>query len=228
MLSEHILEIRFQPNPKVLDHRGAWAAAIAEEMELSKWTIIENRVDFRPANKSQHAFVSFRNFGISVKDQPTPNFFEDKANKLVRKVMGLNGFQSPLAVERIGIRAKACHPLEREFSDVADHIRDIFFKENFLDQLRGEDTVVDAAAVLYFKTELGQINAHITVNDLAQVKRLFPNHSEHPEVSWTTDMDYFIATPKMMNTKAITKTITSFANELNDRYTAVSGLINLD
>ena len=228
MRSEHILEIRFKPNPEVLDHRGAWTAAIAKEMGFNHWKIIENRIDFRPDDKTQIAFVSFRNFGITVKDQPTPNFFEDKANKLVRKVMALNGFQSPLAVERIGVRAKTCHPLEREFSDVADHIRDVFFKEDSLDQLRGDDAVVDAAAVLYFKTELGQINAHITVNDLVQIKRLFPNHTEHPEVSWTTDMDYFITEPKMMNAKAITKTITSFANELNDRYTAVSSLIDLD
>lgn len=197
-------------------------------MGLDKWTIIENRVDFRPADKSQHAFVSFRNFGITVKDQPTPNFFEDKANKLVRKVMGFSDFQSPLAVERIGLRAKTCRPLEREFSEVADHFRDVFFKEDSLDRLRGQDTVVDAAVVLYLKTKLGQINAHITANDLQEIKRLFPNHSEHPEVSWTADMDYFIATPKMMNTKAITKTITSFANELNDHYLAISDLINLD
>jgi hypothetical protein len=58
-LSETVLEIRYRPNARVLDHRGAWAEIISAHMSLPQWNIVENRVDIHSKDKSQHVFVSF-------------------------------------------------------------------------------------------------------------------------------------------------------------------------
>ncbi len=211
----------------MLDHRGTWAAIIAKETELSQWNIVENRVDFQSSDKTQRAFVSFRNFGITIKDQPTKNYFVDKATKLIRIVTNLHGFESPLAVERLGVRAKVCQPYDGDFSDVADLFRSIFFKPEPLDKLGGADNVVDVGALLHFKSKLGQINARIGATDLDQVKVLFQNHDNHPEASWTSDMDYFTKTPKIMEEKDVSRNVTAFVSELAERYAAIVDLINL-
>jgi len=228
LLTEHTLEIRFKANPAMIDHRGSWAAIIAREMGLSAWNIKENRIDFSMPDKSQHAFISYRNFGITIKDQQTPNFFADKANKLIRLVMGLREFKKPLPVERIGIRAKICQPYDGEFSIVSNHLRDVFFKSETLDALGSEESVTDVAAILYFSTKLGQINSVISANDAEQLKRIFQHHEDFPEASWTADMDYFSKTPELMSEKNISKTVSSFVGELDERYAAISGLINLN
>lgn len=227
MLSEHTLEVRFKPNSVMLDHRGSWAAIIAAETGLTEWKIIENRVDFRPPDKSQLAFISFRNFGMTIKDQPTPNFFADKAKKLIRVVMRLKGFEDPLPIERIGLRAKICQPVECDFAEVANHVREVFFKTEALEKLGGDENVIDVAAVLYFKTSLGQINSQISANNAEQLKRIFPAHTDYPEASWAADLDYFIDAPQLMSEKKLTKTVNSFADELNDRYSKLSELIAL-
>jgi hypothetical protein len=44
-LNEHVLEVRYKPNPKVLDYRGTWAESISDHMKLPEWRIVENRID---------------------------------------------------------------------------------------------------------------------------------------------------------------------------------------
>lgn len=227
MLTEHTLEIRHRPNSVMLDHRGKWAAIVSKAMDLSEWKIIENRVDFRNPDKSIRAFVSFRNFGITVVNQQTHNFFEDKAKKFVKVVTDLSGFDVPLLVERLGVRAKTCSPYDGEFSVVADQVRDKLFNTAALAELGGGENVVDVAAVMYFKTIAGQINANLSANTAEQLKRLFPTHEDLPAASWTADMDYFTQSPQQMSVKNVTKTISEFGSELSSRYDAISKLIDL-
>lgn len=43
--NEYIFEIRYKPNPKVLDLRGSWAEVITKRMEFEHWSISNNRLD---------------------------------------------------------------------------------------------------------------------------------------------------------------------------------------
>ena len=35
--NEFLLEIRYKPNARILDHRGDWAERISEHMRLPRW-----------------------------------------------------------------------------------------------------------------------------------------------------------------------------------------------
>ncbi len=50
-LNAHTLEVRYKPNPKILDYRGTWAELISNHMNLSEWKIIENRIDIYDKEK---------------------------------------------------------------------------------------------------------------------------------------------------------------------------------
>jgi hypothetical protein len=43
--SEHVFEIRYRPNAKILDKRGEWAEKLSHELELPAWRIGANRLD---------------------------------------------------------------------------------------------------------------------------------------------------------------------------------------
>jgi hypothetical protein len=118
--NEHVLEIRYKPNPKVLDHRGTWAEEISRHMELSEWRIVENRIDIFSKTQDVHAFVGFRNAGLVARDTPTANFFPDKAVKLLRYLFSLEGFGDPLTVERLGVRSRFCTPFDGTFETLCE------------------------------------------------------------------------------------------------------------
>jgi hypothetical protein len=50
-LSENILEIRYKPNSKILDHRGTWAEIISKDLTLTEWLIVGNRFDVHDLGK---------------------------------------------------------------------------------------------------------------------------------------------------------------------------------
>ena len=63
-LNEQIVEIRYQPNAKVLDWRGRWAETMAAKLELPHWRIVDNRLDIHDKDEDRHCFISFRNAGF--------------------------------------------------------------------------------------------------------------------------------------------------------------------
>jgi hypothetical protein len=66
-ISENIIEVRYKPNPKLLDYRGTWAEMISTYLELSEWKIVENRFDVFDKDKSKRIFVSFEMKGLWYK-----------------------------------------------------------------------------------------------------------------------------------------------------------------
>ena len=92
-LNEHVLEVRYKPNPKVLDYRGAWAESISDHMNLPEWRIVENRIDIYDKKNKDHAFVGFRNAGFVAHDTPTKNYFSDKAVKFLKHLFSFEGFE---------------------------------------------------------------------------------------------------------------------------------------
>ena len=119
-LNEHILEVRYKPNPKILDYRGSWAEAISDYMTLSEWRILENRIDIYDKENKDHAFVGFRNSGFVAHDTPTKHYFPDKAVRFFKYLLSLDGFEKSPYVERIGVRSKFCKEYEGSFDELRD------------------------------------------------------------------------------------------------------------
>lgn len=227
MISEQILEIRIRPDARVLDNRGTWAELIAQEMELEYWKIVENRIDLSSKDKKISAFISFRNFGLSILDAPTDNYFRDKAIKLIGIVSNLPDFQTPLSIERFGIRKKLCTKIDADLATIASVIRHSFIIPEKLKPIGGEENLVDAAVLLYFRTPRGQVNIRVSSNDLEEIKRIFNSHKhdELPKQGWICDIDYYRDTKEQLLRKEVVQRLAEFSKEIDQRISAISSLL---
>ena len=79
--NENILEIRYKPNPKILDYRGTWAEALAQVMSVSEWRIDENRIDVSNKEKTLKAFASYKNAGAVIEGWTNRGWLRDGYEK---------------------------------------------------------------------------------------------------------------------------------------------------
>ena len=113
--NECIVEIRYNPNSKLLDYRGKWAEAISQHMKLEHWNITNNRIEIFNEDKSTHIFLGYRNGGITISNVPNDKYFPNYINNLFSFIFALEGFGNPIFVERIGVRSKFCTPFPGPF-----------------------------------------------------------------------------------------------------------------
>lgn len=224
-ISEHIFELRYKPNPKVLDKRGLWAELISAEMSLPEWRIIENRIDIFSKANSESAFVGFRNTGFTTYDSPTANYFPDKASKFLKFLMTLEGFDNPVFVERIGIRSR----FAVQYSEGFDQLRDRFstrYLSLTAEAVRILDaTVVDIGAPINFVDRLGNFNTTCGPMNREQLKEFFPKSSNQPDVSLFYDIDYWLKPLKAHSDQDLIRLIKDFAGSAWLKHDKIDALI---
>ena len=225
--NEHILEIRYKPNPKVLDFRGSWAKEISSHMELPHWRILQNRIDIFNNNRSIHAFVGFKNGGITLLDTPTKNFFPDKAIKLLRFLFQLDGFGDPIYVERLGLRSKFCAPYNGSFDELLN-----IYSSNYLtltnpalDAIGRNARIVDMGGPINFIDDLGNFNTMSGPMPNEQLQQFFTSNEGFPEVGLYFDIDYWVKPSGEEENKRIISQIRDFAYEAWDRFERVRYLL---
>lgn len=226
-LNEHILEIRYKPNPKILDLRGTWAEAISQHMGLSQWRIIENRIDIFDEGETLHVFVGFRNSGIIALDTPTQNFFSEKAGKLFTLLFRFEEFGDRLFVERIGVRSKFCSKFDGSFNELRDR-----YVERFLNlTTKGQEAIgnkvklVDIGGPINFVDHLGNFNTNSGPMTDKQFPQFFKKNEGFPEVGLFFDIDYWKKPVREIPGKEIIALIKEFAKESWERHERVRNLI---
>lgn len=227
VISEHLVEIRYRANPKILDYRGTWAELISQHMGFSDWGIIENRIDIFSKEKNMHAFVGFKNAGFVVIDSPTANYFPDQAIKLLKFVFGLDGFRDPIHIERIGVRQKFCTPFSGKFEDLCGK-----YSKNYLvitdsgKKAIGEDAkLIDIGGPLNFVDGIGNFNTMSGPMAKKQIEFFFKKHEEFPELGLFFDIDYWGKPDKEMSGKDVVGIIKTYAETAWLRHERVRDLI---
>ena len=226
-ISEHIFEIRYKPNPKVLDSRGIWAEMISEHMKLSEWRILGNRIDIYDKLNKNHAFVGFRNSGFLCIDSPTNNYFPDLAIKLLNFITKLDGFEKQPFVERIGVRSRFCNGANQSFEDLKNQYSSKYFYLT-KDAEKGINAkLIDIGGNLNFADSLGNFNTASGPMEKNQILEFFNNRKEAevPEVGLYYDIDYFIKPNKVMSVDEINLIIRKFTESSYDRYNKTKELI---
>lgn len=225
--NEHVLEIRYKPNPRVLDYRGTWAEQISEHLGLAQWRIIENRIDIFSENQVEHAFVGFRNAGFTASDTPTKNFFSDKATKLFRFLFTLDAFGDSLHVERLGVRSRFCTSFAESFEELTR-----LFSTRYLtiapaarDAIGQSAKLIDIGAPLNFVDKLGNFNTMCGPMTKTQLATFFRKDTGFPEVGFFYDIDYFIRLGKIMSGKDVLAAISGFSNEAWERHDRVKAVV---
>lgn len=227
IISEHTVEIRYKPNPKILDFRGTWAENISDHMGLPDWGIIENRIDIFSKAKNMHAFVGFRNAGFVTVDAPTSNYFPNQATKLFKYLFGLDGFGDPIFVERLGVRFKFCTNFDGKFEELCEKYSTSFL--SITDKAKkalGENVkLIDIGGPLNFVDGLGNFNTMSGPMAKAQTEQFFKKHDEYPEVGLFFDIDYWRKPEKELGGKEVVATLKSFAEAAWQRHEAIKTLV---
>lgn len=225
--NEHTLEVRYKPNPKILDHRGRWAEEISEQLGLRHWRIIENRIDIFSDNEVEHAFVGFRNAGFMVIDTPTKNFFPNRATKLFRFLFDLPDFGKHLHIERLGVRSKFCTPFNESFERLVDLFisRYVGLTPQAREAVGASAKLIDAGAPLNFVDKLGNFNTHSGPMARQQLSDFFKKNAGFPEAGLFYDIDYFIRPNREIAERDVLTNIQSFADEAWERHERIRRLI---
>lgn len=224
-INEQILEIRYKPNPKVLDYRGSWAEAISDHMKLPEWRILENRIDIFNESNRDRVFVGFKNAGFVTHNAPTKNYFSDKAVKVFRFLFTLTGFDKTPFIERIGVRSKFC----KEYEGTFDELREKYVS-NYLCLTDKAKKIMDAKLMdiggqLNFADRYGNFNTMSGPMISAQMAQYFEATEEFSKVGLFFDIDYWLKPEKTMDSQEILKTIEQFANSGWDKYESATKVI---
>ena len=224
-INEHILEIRYKPNPKILDHRGEWAELLSTHLGLPEWRIDENRIDVYDKETKERVFVGFRNGGFATYLTPTANYFPDKACKFLKYLMDLKDFGDPLFVDRLGVRSKFVTPHPHGFDDLRDRYgtRYLVLAQPAKEAIGGE--LLDVGGPLDFRDKLGNFKIICGPMPKAQMSQFMSAPGEYPEVGLYFDIDYWVRPGKQQPSREIIECIRSIANEAWKRHERVRDVI---
>jgi len=224
---EHVVEIRYKANPRILDHRGTCAELISEHMELPHWQIDENRIDVFSTDQDLHGFVGFKNDGLTARNAPTRNFFPDKAVKLLRYVFQLKEFGDPIHVERIGVRSRFCTPFEGKFDELRERYSSRFLRLTHEGAAAIGKTakLIDIGGPLNFADRLGNFNTMSGPMVKKQFSEFFTKAKDFPDVGLYFDIDYFLKPDRKVGSKEIVGNVKDFSFEAWDRHERLRNLI---
>lgn len=225
--NEVIFEIRFKPNSKILDRRGQWAEAISAHLKLPHWQIVENRVDIYDDDETIHAFVGFRNGGLTALDVPNGDYFPNYASNFLSFVFGLQDFGDPILVERIGVRFKFCTAFSGSFDELKDRFakRYITLTEQAINAIGNDAKLIDIGGPLNFVDSVGNFNTMSGPMPKKQFPNFFTRKEGFPEVGLFYDIDYWLRPNKEINSKKIIEHIGELSHAAWDRHSRIRDLL---
>lgn len=226
-LNEHVVEVRFKPNPRVLDYRGEWAATIADKMELPDWKIIENRVDILSSQRLEHAFFGFRNAGFTCSNTSTQIQFPERATKFLRLLFEQERFDSKPVVERLGVRSKFCVPYDGDFEELNQLVatKYVTMTPGLAEAFGEEARLIDIGAPLNFEDDLGNFNTSCGPMGNEQLKQFFRAEKGLPAIGLFFDIDYYVHPGKRMSHQEVQSQVQRFSRRSWERHAKVLQLV---
>lgn len=226
-VSESVLEVRFKPDPRVLDRRGEWADVLSAKLGMSRWQIIENRLDLSSEKSKERAFLSFRNFGYIADDVRGPDAWRERASAVVHAIFRLSGFHSPLLIERIGVRGRFCMPFSGTFAELREAFSQSYVgpADPLMSALGEGVRLEDVGAPLNFSDELGNFNTTCGPMGREQLGEFFKKRSDLPEVGLYYDIDYWQRSERAMDVHDLAKVVGQYSKAVWRRLGQVNTLV---
>lgn len=227
--SEYVFEVRYQPNARVLDHRGKFADQLSRHMELPEWLIDTSRIDVFSKDEKTRVFVGFRNVGMVLMDSPSGEYFRAQSEKFLRWLFRQTEVGSNLNVERIGVRLRFGVSFNGTFEELLDRIATRYFQipESARAAIGNEATLMDIGAVLNWKDKLGTFNTTLGPMVRKELSNQFKRGEENPppEVGLYYDIDGFRKPNRELMGIEIVSSINKFVTEASERYQRIRDLI---
>lgn len=227
LVNEHLVEVRYKPNSRVLDHRGNLAASISEKMALTQWIIDQNRVDVFNKEKSIRYFVSFKNAGAVLHNTNVPDYFPNQANKYLRHLFSLTPIPDPLPVIRLGVRSRFGFKSPIAFEELLDRfLKNIILPSNKVNSVFN-GKLIDVGAPINFETEQGTVHSNSGPMKKEQLSKFFQFQDKDtlPEVALYVEFDYWIKPSDEMQHREIISLVKNYSLENWSRFEGIRSLL---
>ena len=229
-ITDHVVEVRFKPNARILDYRGQWAELIAEHLKATEWSVVDNRIDVFDKGDARRFFLAFRNCGATIKDAPTEAFFLDHAIKFFEFVLAFGVIPKPVVVERIGVRLRSFRATEADFDRLLKRYMTRVWPltPEATEAFGGE--LVDIGGLLQLQGRRGRLQ-HADGPDAHRAGKAMDgaDESAYPKIGVFMDCDYWMkadAPGKSLAVSEIVNTIRRFAERAARRSDAIFNLLN--
>jgi hypothetical protein len=228
-LNEHVFELRYKPNAKIIDYRGEFAEMISSELGLTEWRITKDRVDVFDKEEKHRLYVGFRSSGYVAQDSITANYFPDKAVQFLNFVSNIKTFGNHWIVQRMGVRSRFCTAFDGECEDALERLgsRYTTLTEDAKSAI-GEAKVIDLNGVVNFEDEHGSFNTQLGPMLASQIAEVLKDRDDYPEVGIYYDIDYWKRPEKDVAESDVTRFIKVAAREGWERHGRILRLILQD
>jgi hypothetical protein len=214
-INEYILEIRFKPNPKVLDCRGKWAELLASVLNMPHWRISENRIDIYGDKEKieealENSFISFRNAGYVIKNCPSGNHFFKRTKLLIEFLFDRKeAFGKKIHIERIGVRSRFGNEFIGSFNDMLDLYMENYMSPNSNIRTLFDADIIDFGGHLTFKNKSSEVEMTTMTGPMEkeQLKNFFPFVDNPPEPIFYFEIDSFIKPDVELDIFKVQKTV---------------------
>ncbi len=225
--NQYILEIRFRPNPRMLDKRGEWAEFLLQQMDVINWRIDKDRIDVFSETGDIRAFISFRNTGLIIYDAPAVDYFANLCSKLINFVFSLEEFGNSFTIERVGARGTFCFPYEGSFDELVNRYstRFINLTDKGNDAVGNEAKIVDIGSPINFSDKDGKVNIMGGPMMKNQFPQLFERNEIFPDVGLFLDMDHWLEPKRKLDKGELDGIIRNFGTLIWNRKARISKLI---
>lgn len=187
LINEHVIEIRFKPDARILDKRGEIANLLTVN-PFDQWNISTNKINFLSKdNPNLEAYFSFKNTGlISSYPNETKSFIEE-TEKFIKTVW--NHFPTN-EITRVGIRSRYVLPA-KDFKTMFDAYKEKFLgiKDDDLKKLGGD--LIDLGFPLNFVDGENFFNIHTGPMEKKEFSNLVKNQDEIFDNGVFLDFDFF-------------------------------------
>lgn len=225
-VNEHILELRYKPNPQILDYRGRFVESFSSYMNLSEWRISNNRVDIHSKDELIRAFVSIKNAGLVLRNTDLPDYFPNQANKFIKHLFSTEPFNEPLLVRRLGVRSRFATISPIPFEKLIQECQRKVIKLNTEAANALEAELTDIAFHFNFETPLGKFYFNGGPMEKAQLEEFFDfvDPETLPETVLYVNLDYWLKSEEMSSRK-IKSLVKEFAMENWTRNEKICSLV---
>jgi len=212
--SEHVVEVRYKPNPVLLDRRGLRVGELAKSMGYEHWQVVGDQVvkAARSDNK-EWAFVGYRNAAITCQDLGSGEEFGQRATTFCRTLYGLPDFGARTVVTRLGVRSRFL----KEYQGTFDSLRDLFVEKcvRFTERFRAaiEASVEDVGAPVVGKDKHGTFNMSSGPMKQEQAKGFLVREHDLWPVSLYVDIDYWEAPKNEIDVGQLARMVSIFAEQ---------------
>ena len=224
-LNEHVFEVRYRPNARVIDNLGAWAHSLCLKLEMPAWRIQGIRIDVREEDGRNRVFIAAANCGCVCRDSEAKERFPERAISFFKCLDSFSAFDNPLFVLRIGVRSKFATRFDGTFDDLAGACatRYVNLSSAARSAIGGE--LVDIGAPLNFRDKLGYFNTSCGPMKPDQLKLYLPGRDEYPSISLFYDIDYWLEPREYLTHHEVTQRIGPMASAAWERHLRVQRLI---